>query len=53
MSLYCDNDPIHKIIFSNNEIDSSSEEKLLGIFLDGKLNFDSHIKSLCKKAGQK
>ena len=46
-------DPIHKTIFNNNEIASSSEEKLLGILLDGKLNFDSHIKSLCKKAGQK
>ena len=38
---------------NNNEISSSSKEKLLGILLDNKLNFDSHITSLCKKAGQK
>ena len=38
---------------NNNEIVSSHEEKLPGIFLDSKLNFDSYITSLCKKAGQK
>ena len=48
-----DDDPIHKIILNNNEIASSNVEKLLGILLDSKLNFDSHITSLCKKAGQK
>ena len=48
-----DDDPSHKIILNNNEIASSNEEKLLGILLDSKLNFDSHITSLCKKAGQK
>ena len=48
-----DDDPPHKIIFNNNEIASSNEEKLLVILLDGKLNFDSHITSLCKKAGQR
>ena len=32
---------------------SSNEQKILGIALDSKLNFDSHIASLCKKAGQK
>ena len=48
-----DDDPSHKIILNNNEIANSNEEKLLGILLDSKLNFDSHIISLCKKAGQK
>ena len=46
-------DPSHKIIFNNNEIASSNEEKILDILLDSKLNFESHIISLCKKAGQK
>ena len=41
------------MILNNNEIASSNEEKLLGILLDRKLNFDGHITSLCKKkAGQ-
>ena len=48
-----DDDPNQKMILNNNEIVSSNEEKLLGILLDSKLNFDSHITSLCKKAGQK
>ena len=48
-----DDDPTHKIILNNNEIASSSEEKLLSILLDSNLNCDSHITSLCKKAGQK
>ena len=42
-----DNDPSH-IILNKNEIVSSNEEKLLSILLDSKLNFDSHISSLCK-----
>ena len=32
---------------------SSSYEKLLGILIDRDLSFDKHIKSLCRKAGQK
>ena len=46
-------DPIHKIILNNNEIASFNEEKTLGILVDSKLNFDSHITSLCKKGDQK
>ena len=48
-----DDDPTQKIILNNDEIASSNEEKLLDILLDSKLNFDSHITSLCNKAGQK
>ena len=51
--LISDDDPSHKIILNNNEIASSNKEKLLGIHLDNKLNFDSGITSLCKKAGKK
>ena len=35
------------------EISNSKCEKLLGIKIDSKLMFDSHVKSLCKKASQK
>ena len=31
----------HEIMLNNNKITSSNEEKLLGIFLDNKLNFES------------
>ena len=48
-----DYDPTQKIDLNNNEIASSNEEKRLGILLDRKLNCDSHITFLCKKAGQK
>ena len=48
-----DNDPSHIIILNNNEIASSNEEKLLGIILDRKLNFDFHKTAICKKSGQK
>ena len=48
-----DNDPSNKIILSNNEIASSKEENFLGILLNRKFNFDTHITSLCKKVGQK
>ena len=38
-----DDDPTNLIILNNKEISSSTKEKLLGIFLDSKLNFDSHL----------
>ena len=38
------------IIIENKQIRSSSCEKLLGVFFDSKLTFQSHI---CKKASQK
>ena len=44
--------PSHKIILNHNQIASFNKEKFLGIVLDNKLNLDSQITSLCKKAGQ-
>ena len=32
---------------------NSKEEKILGVIIDNKLSFKSHIKELCKKASQK
>ena len=43
----------HEIMLNHNEVTSSNEEKLLCILLDSKLNFKSHIVSLCRKADQK
>ena len=34
-------------------IKERDEEKLLGVTIDKKLNFKSHVNSLCKKASQK
>ena len=39
--------------FENVCLESSKEEVILGITIDNKLTFDSHIKSICRKAGQK
>ena len=40
-------------MLNNSKITSSNEEKLLGIFVDSKLNFESHIGSICRTASQK
>ena len=48
-----DKDPSHKIILNNIDYASSSEQKRLGILLESKLNYNSRITSLCKKAGRK
>ena len=39
--------------FNNTEIKNSSGKKILGITIDNKLKFNSHVKNLCKKASQK
>ena len=39
--------------FNNLIIKSSKEVEILGINKDKNLNFKNHIKSICKKAGQK
>ena len=38
---------------SNKRITNSSSEKILGVNFDNKLNFNTHISKLCKKAVQK
>ena len=40
-------------MIENKQIRNSSCEKLLGVFLDSKLTFQSHIDNICKKASQK
>ena len=56
------NDKCHLIILNNEdniikigdeEISGSKSVKLLGITIDNKLNFNEHIRKLCKKANQK
>ena len=39
--------------FNNLTIKSSKEVEILGIKIDNNLNFNNHIKSICRKAGQK
>ena len=41
------------IYVDNYNIKSSKCEKLLGIKIDTKLNFNTHVDEKCKKAGQK
>ena len=41
------------INLNRTKLASSSCEKLRGILIDRYLSFDKHIKSLCRKAGQK
>ena len=43
----------HGIRSSNSKITNSNEEKLLGIFLDSKPNFQSHIGSFAEKQAKK
>ena len=37
----------------DNEILNSESEKLLGVTIDGKLNFNNHLQKILKKANQK
>ena len=57
-------DKSHLLVFGNKDdeatvnisgslINASDEEKLLGVLIDKKLNFKSHVNSLCKIARQK
>ena len=41
------------IFIGNKFISNSNNEKVLGVYFDNKLNFNTHINKLCKKASQK
>ena len=51
--LLSDKDRNHIIQIDNEEILNSNEEKILGVYFDNKLNFNTHVKKLCKKASKK
>ena len=42
-----------KFEFNNLLLENSKEEVVLGDTIDKKLTFDSHIKKICRKTGQK
>ena len=49
----CSSSVKKSIMIKNEQIRSSSCENILGVFLDSKLTFQSHIDNTCKKASQK
>ena len=53
MAYISDKDINHVIKIDNEEILNSTEEKILGVYFDNKLNFNDHVKKLDKKASQK
>ena len=40
-------------LFYSILIENSKEQKIIGVIIDNKLNFQSHISELCKKPSQK
>ena len=40
-------------IHNGKKFKNSKEETILGVIINNKLTFDSHINRMCKKAGQK
>ena len=42
-----------KFEFDNLLLENSKEEVVLGVTIENKLTFDSHIKNICREAGQK
>ena len=46
-------DTLTSVNINGFQITYSTVEKLLGIKFDGKLSFENHVSSLCKKASQK
>ena len=39
--------------FKDTIMNNSKEEEILGVIIDNRLTFSSHIRELCKKASQK
>ena len=48
----CSNSEI-SLTIENQKLKNSKFEKMLGIKLDSKLNFNSHIHDICQKVGHK
>ena len=40
-------------LFHNIPMENSKEQKILGVIIDNKLNFKSHLSEMCKKPSQK
>ena len=51
--LLSDKDDNYSINIGNDLISNSTDEKILGIYFDNKLNFNTHLMKLCKKASKK
>ena len=49
----CSSNSEVSLTIENQKIKNCKFEKLLGIQLDSKLNFNSHIHNICQKTGQK
>ena len=43
----------YSILIGTEVISNSMDEKILGVYFDNKLNFNTHLTKLCKKASQK
>ena len=43
----------HTIKIGTEVISNSKEEKIIGVYFDNKLNFNTHLKKLCKKTSKK
>ena len=43
----------YSVLIGTEVISNSMDEKILGVYFDNKLNFNTHLTKLCKKAGQK
>ena len=46
-------DDAETLNFNNFVLKNSKEVEILGITLDRNMNFHTHIKNICRKAGQK